>query len=277
MKLLEELRKVDPGNPGHWSMRVSVVLACILFVLATALGLQVRVRGQTLPELANAGAALPRLQQQRETARLAEDRVRRLRSEVGRLQKELEQSWVWIPESGESLDLAVSLAAASGGSPVREVRPWRPATVTSRPLPYAGGEIEVIADYREIVHFLDLALAQGPLRELIQLEVEPGAETDAGGLRAAVRLLAYFGNGETAEILGHKAGSDPPQAPARLPQAELPSPFGSAAGHAASAATAKPVEAAAPRRQAGHIRVGGRRYELIEDPAGNIRLEEAER
>ena len=276
MKLLAELRNVDPVDPGQWSTRVSVALACILFILATALGMQVRVGGQTLPELANAGAALPRLRQQRDTARLAEDRVRQLRSEVDRLKGRLEQFGGWVPDGGETLDLAVSLTAASGGSPVREVRPWRPANVTPRPLPYAGGEIEVVASYREIVHFLDLALAHGPLRELIQLEVEPGAETDAGRLRAVARLLAYFGNGDTAEILHPAAGSDPPGAPAGSPQADLPSPFGPAPASIASAATAEPEEEA-PRQQAGHIRVGARRYELIADPAGNIRLEEAER
>lgn len=273
MKLLDELRKVEPGRPGHWSTRVSVLLACVLFVLGTALGMQVRVRGQTLPQLENAEAALLELRQQLESALLAQDRVDLLRADVSRLQERLGQTGVRIPEGPEALDLAVALSTASDASPVREVRPWRPTRQAPRPLPYAGGEIEVVAGYGEIIQFLHFVLTSGPLRELAGIAVEPDAQTVPGGLRATARMLAYFGNAGYAAVLRSVDVPDPPPAPINPPHANLRTPFGAAAGNAADVVAVEPIGEAVPRPRAGHIRVGDQRYELIEDPGGNIRLQ----
>ena len=272
MKLLDELRKVEPGKPGHWSTRVSVLLACVLFILVTALGMQIRVRGQTLPQLENAEAALGELRQQLESALLAQDRVDLLRAEVSRLQVRLDQTGVRIPEGPGTLDLAVALSTASDDSPVREVRPWRPAGEASRALPYVGGEIEVVADYGGIIQFLHFVLTSGPLRELAGIAVEPAAETATGGLRATARMLAYFGNDGYAAALRSVDVTDPPHAPINPPHADLRSPFGAGAGNATEAAAGEPIEGAVSQRPAGHIRVGDQRYELMEDPGGNIRL-----
>lgn len=272
MKLLDELRKVEPGKPGHWSARVSVLFACVLFVLVTALGMQVRVRGQTLPQLENAEAALGELRQRLESALLAQERADLLRAEVSRLQERLGQTGVRIPEGPETVDLAVALSTASEASPVRAVRPWRPAGEASRPLPYVGGEIEVVAGYGEFIQFLHFVLTSGPLRELAGVAVEPEAEAVPGGLRATARMLAYFGNDGYAAVLRSVDVPDPPDAPINPPHADLRSPF-AAAGNATGAVAAETLEEVVPRRQAGHIRVGEQRYELIEDPGGIIRLQ----
>ena len=271
MSLLTELRNVDPRDPGHWSTRISVLTACAVFALVTALGMQVRVRGQTLPQLASAGRGLQESLEKLEAARQAKDQAGLLRSELDRQSQRLQRVATWIPARPETLNLAVALTDAPNDSPIREVRPWHPAGALSRPLPYVGGEIEVSANYGEIIQFLDFALAQGPLREMEEIIIFTDSETDR--LRATVRMLAYYGNERYAAIPRSGAAEVPGPSPPGPLRADLPSPFGPAPKNIEGPDPGQVPGKAEPRRQAGTIRVGRTRYELVEDSVGNIRLE----
>ena len=270
MSLLGDLSNVDPRDPGHWSTRISVLMACVVFTLTTALGMQARVRSQTLPQLANARAALQESLQGLKAARLSNDQAGRIRRELERVSERLRQFATWIPTRSEAMDLAVSLADVSADSPIREVRPWHPAGELARPLPFVGGEIEVSADYAEIIQFLDLTLAHGPLREMEEIEIGSAAGTNR--LRATVRLLAYFGTERFAAIPRNAAGDVSRPAPSEPLQSELSSPFGPAPTIVETAVSGEASEEPALPRQVGTIRVGRTHYELVEDSSGNVRL-----
>ena len=272
MTLLDELRNVEPGKPGQWSRRVSVTLACVLLVLVMAGGLQVRVRGMLLPQLAGATERLSDLEESLRKARRAERRTHLLRTELEQLQERLQQTGSRISRGAESLDLAVSLTAGSAGSSVEEVRPWQPAGELSRRFPHLGAEMQMAGDYGEIIGAIGLVLTAGDLRELVEFTIESGDDSENGPLRAEARLLAYFADERHADGLldigvGEPIGAQAP--PARM---DLPSPFAALPREIGDGAAAvRRVERDSPRRS-GFIRVGDRRYRIVDDPEGRPRL-----
>lgn len=269
MTLLEELRNVEPGKPGQWSRRVSVTLACLLLSLVTAVGLQVRVRAKLLTQVAGAAETLPALEEKLREARRAERRTQLLRTDLEQLEEQLRQTGARIPRGAESLDLAVSLAA---GSPVEEVRPWQPAADMSRRFPRLGAEMKMTGDYGEIIGAIDHVMAAGELRELAEFNIESGDGSVNGRLRGEARLLAYFaGEEHDGGLLDIGAGKPAmaQDAPARL---DLRSPFAAPPWETGDgAAAARGEEGDSPRRR-GSIRVGNRRYRIVDDAEGRARL-----
>ncbi len=275
MTLLDELRNVEPGKPGQWSMRVSVTLACILLVLVTAIGLQVRIRGKLLPQLAGAAEALPELEERLHGARRAERRTQLLRAELEQSEQRLRQTGSRVPRGAETLDLAVSLASVGAGSPVDEVRPWRPTSEMPRRFPHLGAEMQMAGDYGEIIGAVGLVLQAGELRELVGLSIESGDSREDGRLRAKARLLAYFTDDRHADKLAD-IGADRPanaQAPAR--RMDLPSPFAAPSRDTGDVTAAAPGREQDSPRPGGFIRVGDRRYRIVDDPEGRPRLQPA--
>ncbi len=275
MKLIEELRNLDPGNPGQWGTRVSIMLACGLFVLISALSLQVRVRGQLLPQLQQARDRLPELRQRLEAAGREGRRLLALQSETDELMQELQGLGVRIPSSREDLGLTVALAAGQSDSPVESVRPWQPPRELMRPLRYAGAELEIAGSYGEILNFLGFALDPNYLRELIELSIEPDDGNVTGRVRARVRLLAYFGEQPAGGISDTATRRAEHPAPPRLPPslANLASPFGSASSPTEPELPLSAEKVPQPLARGGLIQVGVRRYEVVEDTAGNMRLQ----
>ena len=271
MTLLDELRNVEPADPGQWSRRVSVTLACMLLVLVTAIGIQVRVRAKLLPELASARQAVPGLEQRLREARRGEQRTRSLRSEREELKEKLQLTGAILPLGAESLDLAVSLAAGPAESPVEEVRPWQPGTGTSRHLSHRGAEMRIAGEYGEIVGAIGTVLEAGELRELAEISIESEDGSENGRLRAEARLLAYFTDESHAQGLLAVDPRQPATAPALTTGANLPSPFAVPAGGRGEAATALHGEEE-PSERSGMILVGTRRYRIMDDPQGRPRL-----
>lgn len=270
MTLLDELRNVEPGKPGHWSRRVSVTLACCLLVLVTAVGLQVRVRGKLLPRLAGATETLTGLEEELQEARRAQRRSQLLRMELEQLEEQLRQTGWRIPRGAGSLDLAVSLAAGWAGSPVEEVRPWEPPGEMSRRLPHVGAEMQMTGEYGQIIGAIDLVLTAGELRELVEFTIESGDSPENRRLRADALLLAYFADEGHTDWFPDLGAGEPAAAqvpPASLglssPFGPLPPEFGDLA--AAGGGQESPMES-------GFIRVGDRRYRIVDDPEGRPRL-----
>lgn len=272
MTLLDELRNVEPGKPGQWSRRVSVTLACVLLVLVTAVGLQVRVRAKLLPQLSSTAEAIPGLEEKLQEARRAERRTQLLRMDLEQLGEQLRQTGSRVPRNAESLDLAVSLAAASPRSPVEEVWPWQPAGEMSRRFPHVGAEMQMAGDYGEIVGAIGHVMADAELRELVEFNMESGDGSENGRLRAGARLLAYFADERHAEGLPDVGAGDPETARAPPARVDLPSPFAALPRETGrGAAPARGEERDSPRR-GGFIRVGSRRYRIVDDPEGRLRL-----
>lgn len=272
MTLLDELRNVEPGKPGQWSRGVSVTLACVLLVLVTAVGLQVRVRAKLLPQLASIAEALPDLEEQLQEARRAERRMQLLRVDLDQLGERLRQTGSRVPRNAESLDLAVSLVAGSPRSPVQEVWPWQPAGEMSRRFRHVGAEMQMAGDYGEIVGAIGHVMAAAELRELVEFNIESGEGSENGRLRAGARLLAYFADERRAEGLPDVGAGDPETARVPLARLDLPSPFAALPWEIdGGAAPARGKERDPPRR-GGFIRVGSRRYRIVDDPEGRLRL-----
>ena len=272
MTLLDELRNVEPGKPGQWSRRVSVTLACVLLVLVTAVGIQVRVRAKLLPQLSSTAQTLPDLEKKLQEARRAERRTQLLRMDLEQLGEQLRQTGASIPRNVEALDLAVSLAAGSPGSPVEEVWPWQRAGEMPRRFPHVGAEMQMAGDYGEIVGAIGHVMEVAELRELVEFNIESGDGSENGRLRAAARLLAYFADERHAEgLLGVGAG-DPETAQATPARMDLPSPFAAPPWEIGDGAAAtRGAERDSPRR-GGFIRVGSRRYRIVDDPEGRLGL-----
>lgn len=273
MKLLDELRNVDPTNPGQWSRQVSVTLACLLFVLVGALGLQVRVRGSLLPELAGAGEQLPRLEAQLAQARREQRQTQSLSAELQQLAEQLGRTGASLPRSRTALNLAVSLAQGSDGSAVAAVRPWQPASETSRPLPHGGAELRLNGGYGEIVEAVHGAVGTAELRELIELSIEPGDAADDGAVRAEARLLAYYANEAHGEFFPDAPKREPAMAHAPPGLGGLLSPFAPLAGARGEDAAAAAVDTLDSPPRGGIILVGARRYRIVDDPQGGLLLE----
>ena len=271
MTLLAELRNVEPGKPGHWSRRVSVTLACVVLVLVTAVGLQVRVRGTLLPQLSGVRGALPALEEKLREARLAERRTRLLRVELEQLEERLRHTGSRLPHSAASLDLAVSLAADWAGSPVEEVRPWQPAGEVARRFPHRGAEVQMAGEYGEIVGAIGHVLEAGELRELLDFRIESGDGPEFGQLRAQARLLAYFADETNPYALLDIGPGEPASAQTLPTRMDLRSPFDELSREVDNAAAALGEERDSPRR-GGFIRVGNRRYRIVDDPEGRLRL-----
>ena len=273
MRLLEELRLLDTGDPGKWSTRVSVVLACVLFMLASVLGVQLWVRGQLMPQLTHARDGLHDLEQELAGARRTERRMQSLHSATGQAMEQLRRSGAWMPSGSEAMDLTVSLAAGWAKALVYAVQPWQPAREFDRPLRHTGVELEISASYGEILGFLGLALASEQLREMVEVSIESPSGEAAGKLHATARLLAYFADDATAgrfQAPVEKQRRQPPPLPAEL--ANLGSPFGPSDSGAEETHAADSEETEEASQGSGLIRVGARSYELVEDPAGNLRL-----
>ena len=275
MKLLDELRNVEPGNPGAWSRRVSLTLACALLAVVAGIGFQLRVRASLGPELASAEQALAGLEQQLAQARRAARRTQALRADIERLENELQRAGTALPRSAESLDLAVLLTANSDDSPVEEVRPWQATSQTPGLFPHVGAEMRIAGHYAEIVSAIGAALAAGELRELAEIRIESidsGEEPATGRLQAAARLLAYHANESHALNLPAALPRKPAMAMALPTRADLPSPFAPpAAIPGVDAAETLANETAASLR-GGLIQVGARRYRIVEDTEGRPRL-----
>lgn len=274
MRILEELRVLDTGDPGKWSTRVSLVLACALFTLVAGLGIQLWVRGQLMPQLAHARDGLHDLEQKLAAARLTERQRQLLHSETDQAIEQLRRSGAWIPPGPEALDLTVSLAAGWAKALVYAVQPWQPAREFDRALRHTGAELEISASYGEILGFLGLALASEQLREMVEINMELPSLEDPEELRATARLLAYFADDATAEQFQSPVEKQSRQPPPSLPAglANLRSPFGPAASAAEAIHAADSEETEEALQGSGLIRVGARSYELVEDPAGNLRL-----
>lgn len=272
MKLLDELRNVEPGNPGNWSRRISVTLACTLLLLVTAIGLQVRVRAMLLPQLASAVQALAGLEKRLQEARRAERRTHSLRSELQQLEEQLQRTGATLPRGAESLDLAVLLAVGSTGSPVEEVRPWQPAIQTSGRIPHLGAEMRITGRYGEIISAIGMVLAAGELRELAEISIESGESPENGRLRAEARLLAYFADESQAEGFPDVDPRQRTMAMAPPPRKDLPSPFATRGGEMREDATTARGDERESARRGGVIRVGTRRYRIVDDSEGRLRL-----
>ena len=273
MRILEELRVLDTGDPGKWSTRVSLVLACALFTLVAGLGIQLWVRGQLMPQLAHARDGLHDLEQKLAAARLTERQRQLLHSETDQAIEQLRRSGAWIPPGPEALDLTVSLAAGWAKALVYAVQPWQPAREFDRALRHTGAELEISASYGEILGFLGLALASEQLREMVEINMELPSLEDPEELRATARLLAYFADDATAgqfQAPVEQQRSQPPLLPAEF--ANLRSPFGPSDSGAEAIQAADSEETEEALQGSGLIRVGARSYELVEDPAGNLRL-----
>lgn len=271
MTLLDELRTLEPGKPGQWSRRVSVTLACALLALVTAVGLQVRVRGKLLPQLAGAAETLPDLEERLKEARRAERRTQLLSMELEQLEEQLRQTGSRMPSGPESLDLAVSLAGWAG-SPVEEVRSWQPAGEVPRRFPHVGAEMQMSGDYGEIIGAINLVLTAGELRELVEFTIESSHSPEDGRLRAEARLLAYFAGERHSDGLPDIGAGEPAAAQAPPSRMDLLSPFAAPPREIGGVAAATGGQERNSPRRSGYIRVGDRRYRIVDDPEGRPRL-----
>ena len=272
MTLLDELRNLEPGKPGQWSRRVSVTLACSLLVLVTAVGLQVRVRGKLLPQLAGATEALTGLEERLQEVRRAQRRSQLLRVELERLEEQLRQTGATIPRGAGSLDLAVSLAVGWDGSPVEEVRPWEPPGEMSRRFPHLGAEMQMAGEYGQIIGAIDLVLTAGELRELVEFAIESDNGPESRRLRAEARLLANFADDSHADWLPDIGAGEPAGAQAPPASPGLPSPFGALPREFGDLAAAAGGQERESPLESGFIHVGDRRYRIVDDPEGRPRL-----
>lgn len=273
MKLLDELRNADPANPGQWSRQVSVTLACLLFVLVGALGLQLRVRGHLLPELAGAGEQLPRLETRLAQARGQRRQTQSLSAELQQLAEQLGRTGASLPRGRTALDLAVSLAQGSDRSAVAAVQPWQPASETSRPLPHRGAELRLDGGYGEIVEAVHGVAGAAELRELVELRIEPGDADNDGAVRAEARLLAYYAGEAHSGLFSGAPKREPATVHAPSGLRDLPSPFAPAAGERGGNADAAPFDEYGSPPRGGVILVGARRYRIVDDPRSGLRLE----
>ncbi len=278
MKLLEELRNLDVGDPGQWSARVSVMLACVLFLLLAILGLRLRVFGQLAPRLEHARLDAAELDRQLAAARNDVLKLQALGEKAGQAEALLKASGVRIPSLAREVDLPVSLAARQDRTPLQAVRPWEPQREVSRQLRQVGAELDLSGSYRELVAYLEFALESAQLRELAELSIESQGPEEPGRLRATARMVSYFG-GEGAERLVRTL----PEEPASLPDpdfptkyANLPSPFSFSLPAAPAALATHPEKGPVALRERGHIQVGERRYRLVEDARGKVGLRSAE-
>ena len=274
MRLFEELRSLDTGNPGQWSTRVSLFLGCALFLLVSSLGTQLWVRGHLMPQLTLARESLPELRQRLAASQQTAHRMRTLRTETEGLMRRLRQSGAWMPAGPEAMDLAVSLAAGQRDALVEAVQPWLPTRGADRLFRHAGAELEITGSYAQVLNFFALALPSGQLRELVELSIRSETAEDAGKLRATARLLAYFADEATARLFQAPANGN-----SRQPQWSIPvefqnlrSPFGPPGSEAGTIHTADPATPAGAPPRRGLIRVGARSYELLEDTSGKTRL-----
>lgn len=272
MTLLDELRNMEPGKPGQWSRRVSVTLGGALLLVITAVGLQVRVRGSLLPQLAGAAETLPGLEDRLQEARRARRRSQLLRMELEQLEEQLRHTGARIPRGAGSLDLAVSLAAGWAGSPVEEVRPWEPPGEMSRRFPHLGAEMQMAGDYGQIIGAIDHVLTAGELRELVEFTIESNDGPENRRLRAEAHLLAYFADEEHAGRLPGVGAGEPAVAQAPPTSTGLPSPFGALPRETGDLAAAAVGQERESPGESGFIRVGGRRYRIVDDPEGQPRL-----
>lgn len=271
MRLLEEMRNLDVGDPGRWSARVSVVLACCLFLLIAGPGLRLRVFGQLAPRLEEARADAAELERQLALARKDARAMRTIGEEADEAEELLRASGAWIPSQAPDLDLPVALTKGQSGMPLQSVRSWETPTDLSPHLRPAGAELDLGGSYAELAAYLDSALDSMQLRELIELSIEsPGPENP--GLRASARLVAYYGGSGAAELLRIK-----PEEPARLqfseyPRllADAPSPFAVQAAVADTGVETQGENPPAALRRHGFVRVGTQRYELVQDAAGKL-------
>ena len=276
MKLLEEMRNLDVGDPGRWSKRVSVALACCLFVLIAVLGLRLRVFGNLAPRLEHARLNAAALERQLTAARSEARALQEAGAEEDRAHAALRASGVWIPSQAQELDLAVALAAGRDHTPLNAVQPWQPQGDSTPQLQRAGAELDLSGSYAQLAAFLDFALGARSLRELLELRIESQGPQSSGRLRATARLVAYFGGSGAAGLLRTRPESLPASGVAEYPRklASLPSPFGDPlAFDGSSYPMAGRGMADAGRR--GFIQVGARRYELVEDAAGKLSLRAA--
>ncbi len=274
MKLLDELRNLDVGNPGLWSARVSVALACSLFALMVVLGLRVRVFGQLTPRLDAAKAEAASLQQQLAAARNEAGATRAIGREAEQAEERLKAAAVWIPPQAQELDLPAALAAGRERAPLQAVRSWEPPADPARRLRPAGAELDLSGSYAELAAFLDRALDSMQLRELIELSIESTGPDEPDRLRATVWLAAYFG-GVGAERLLRAMPKNWKSLHAEDYARRLagrPSPFASplalTGDHMETQMEAPP--AAFPAR--GVVRVGSQRYNIVQDAEGKLRL-----
>ena len=210
MKLLEEMRNLDVGDPGRWSKRVSVALACCLFVALAVLGLRLRVFGNLAPRLEHAELNAAALDRQLSAARNETRALQEIGAEEKRAHASLRASGAWIPSQAQELDLAVALAAGREQTPLKAVQPWEPQGEFPPQLQHSGAELDLSGSYGQLAAFLESALGDSALRELLELRVESRGPQDAGRLRATARLVAYFGGSGAAELLRTRPENPPP-------------------------------------------------------------------
>lgn len=270
MKLLEEMRNLDLGDPGRWSKRVSVALACCLFVLITVLGLRLRVFGNLAPRLDHARLNAAALDRQLAAARNDARALRQASLEEERAQALLRSSGVWIPSQAQELDLAVALAAGRDHTPLQAVQPWEPQGDFQPRMERTGAELDLSGSYAQLAAFLDFALGASALHELLELRIE---SQGAGRLRATARMVAYFGGSGAAQLLRTRPENPRGSGAAEYLQelASFPSPFGGPPVFA-DAANPGPEQGLVALRRRGFIQVGGQRYELVEDAGGKLSL-----
>ena len=279
MKLLEELRNLDVGDPGLWSTRVSVVLACTVFLLIAVLGLRIRVFGQLAPRLEAAGANNRALEQQLAETRNEARATRTVGKEAEQAEELLKAAAVWIPALAPELDLPVALAAGPQSASLQAVRPWEAPANLSLHLQQTGAELDLSGSYTELIAFLDHALHSTQLRELIELSVESSGPENPGRLRAAVRLVAYFGGPGAAQLLRAMPENPAPSSAAEFvqPLAGRPSPFGDSPASAEGEGEPRSEARLVAFRERGFVRVGGRRYAIMQDAGGKFSLEGEDR
>jgi len=280
--LLEELRNLDVADPGLWSRRVSAVLACALFALIAIAGLRIRVYGQVAPRLQAATADAAGLERQLADTHGNALAARAIGEQADQAEARLKAAAVWIPAQAPELDLPVALAAGPNSAALQAVQPWEQAANRSAELQHAGAELELSGSYAELVAFLDHALHSMPLRELIELKMESPGPEDRGRLRATARLAAYFGGPDAARLLRTM-----PENPASLNAAAFPvlprlddrlSPFGVSPpdGGGPHGGERRAEAAADASRERGFVRVGNRRYAIMQNEAGRLGLQGGE-
>ena len=276
MKLLEEMRNLDVGDPGRWSKRVSVALACCLFVLLSVLGLRLRVFGNLAPRLEHAELNAAALERQLAAARDDSRALQETGAEEDRDRALLRTSGVWIPAQAQELDLAVTLTAGRDHTPLQAVQPWEPQGDLPPQLQHAGAELDLSGSYAQLATFLDSALGASPLRELLELRIESQGPQGFGRLRATARLVAYFGGSGAAQLLRtrpeHPRAAGAAEHSRKL--ASLASPFGDPLVFA-DGGDSLPEQVPAAMSWRGFIEVGARRYELVEDAGGKPGLRAA--
>ena len=211
-EILEQLRNLDPNDPGRWPLAARIGTVVLLFVLAASAGYWYFVWKAKRPELLEARAKETELWSTLETKARKAANLQAYKDQLAEMEKSFGAMLRQLPNKKEVADLLIDVSQ-TGLAAGLEFQLFQPQNEIPKDF-YAELPIKlrVVGDYHEFGEFISGIAALPRIVTIHDIDIKPIAGQRAGGLvmEATAATYRYLDEGGALADAGAAPGAKKP-------------------------------------------------------------------